>query len=392
MRSVLWLAVAALTLAGTLLRAGEGTWVWRADIGAAGIVGGVPMEWEWIDVAQSAWLFEGNPRWLDREWGLMMGQNLIRFLPGAAVSLAGAWAGSAWNGALLLTWLCWLAACAGTHQLYLKIAGEGERAGAAISALLTAASPGFSAFAGNIDAHQFGYAAAPLALLALPRWGTAAGAAVFLANATLELGAPLLAMVWLYHVPREAWGRRWSRAARRALYVTAVFLGLQAAWWGLAHVVTLGQVVTYNEGLALVADKVTGEGLDTAPLDLARRTLAATANAFGGPAVIGGLAGLAFLPRRGRLWVALWTGLVLGVAILTRGHPRIIFLAFPAVYVAAAACVDGVGMWLARWVPAAGARVLVRYAVALFAVGWALRFGFGDVLGDLSLVRAWWHR
>ena len=387
--------MATLTLLGTVLRAGEGTWVWRAGTGAAGVVAGRPMEWEWIDVAQSAWFFEGNPRWLDREWGLMMGQNLIRFVPGVLVSLAGVWTGGAWSGALALTWLAWIAACVGVHALYLHVVGGSDRFGAALAALLTAASPGFSAFAGNIDAHQFGYAAAPLALLSLVarrRW-VSAGLVLFLANATLELAPPLLAMVWLYHVPGALVdGSEAARARLRdAARITLEFAALQTAWWAMAHVITLGQIVSYNEGLALVTATLNSTARDATPLDLAGRTALLFPASFGVAPVAAGALGLAFLRPSARVWAALWIAIIAGVALATRGHARIVFLAFPALYIAAAAAFSDLARQIGGRLPAPEGAVIGRAATAFAALALALRVGYGDLLGDLSMVRSWWR-
>lgn len=363
------------------------------------------MEWEWIDVAQSAWFFEGNPRWLEREWGLMMGQNVIRFVPGVLVSIAGVWMGGAWNGALAMTWLLWLGACAAMHRLYLIHCSSEARRGAAVAALLTAASPGFSAFAGNIDAHQFGYAAAPLGLLALQRTVSYAGLVIFICNATLELAPPLLSMLWLHHMPLGllAWRGRPRNGLITPIRTTVEFVALQSCWWVLAHIGSTGRIVPYNEGLTLLASKLVGSGIDTTPVDLANRTALAIADSFGGVALVASAIGFGYLRPQARWWSALWFAVVVAGALATRGHARIVYLAFPAVYLAAAAGIDGAGRFVGSIVghllrPAvenpSRRRALSTATHAAFATGvlaLAFRLTFGDLLGDLSLARVWWR-
>ncbi|MDQ3699842.1 MAG: hypothetical protein M3442_02860 [Chloroflexota bacterium] len=450
---IYWLLIAVTIIGSGLPRLGHGTWVWRSGSSAAGVFGGVPMEWEWVDVAQSAWFAEGDPRWQGRLDPALKGQNALRFLPGLAVSWIGAWTGSAWRAAVLLTWLCWLSAAVamyGLGTLLLSDRQRGRRVGA-IAAALVALGPGFSAFFGNIDAHPFGYAAAPLALLALERARSCRGplgrlgpddrigaswllgGVLFLANATLELGPPLLAFMWLFYVVlhldlarlrsrgsenalRTVWsaegrlnavrsgaervdaGRRaggWRERTRWAATVSAAYLTLQASWWAIANVAALGNVQGYNEGLPMLQDALSqGWPSLQAVTGMGILTVGGVINIFTVPVAMLFLPGLLVLPRRVALWALLWVALVIAASLVTRNFARVHYLAFPGMYLAAAAAAERAGALIA--VPFRGAltpplRLLLQWSLPALLIYTVGRIVLADLAGDLTMVRHWWQ-
>jgi hypothetical protein len=435
-----WLLIAGTVVGTSLPRLSYGTWAWRAGSSSAFVYGGVAIEWEWVDVAQSAWFAEGDPRWEGRLSTSLKGQNVVRFVPGLAVSWLGVWTREAWRAAVLLTWACWLSAAAATYglcRLLLPDVARGRRVGA-IAAALVALGPGFSAFVGDVDAHPFGYAAAPLALLALERaWaGPAGGRAgdrlgapwllggvIFLANGSLELGPPLLAMVWILYVVSDSGlsAGRLRERARWAAGVSATYIGLQAGWWAIANVAALGTVQGYNEGLPLILEswRALGRGLPDRQVvtGIGFLTADGLVREFTPPVAWLFLPGLAVLPRRSALWAILWVALVVAASLATRNFGRVHYLAHPAVYVASAAAAERLGellagliLWSASRSPRPGqahqgipgrlARVTrrgrvriasaVRWAVPallLYAVG---RTVLADLAGDLTMVHQWW--
>ena len=434
--TIYWLVIGATIVGTSLPRLSHGSWVWRTGSTAAGVYGGVALEWEWVDVAQSAWFAEGDPRWGGRLTSSLKGQNALRFVPGLAVSWLGTWTRHAWPAAVLATVLCWLAAAWAMFRLGRRLLPDparGRRVGAD-GAALVALSPGFGAFIGNVDAHPFGYAAAALSLLALEvawaarRRGESGdrlgapwliGAVIFLANGSLELGPVLLAMVWLFYVaapsvfgaPDGAGGLAASRAgAGWALVVTVTYHALQGGWWLVAAVASLGTVGGYNEGLPLLLRALRGVG--SAPVvgsevtGIGLLTAGGLVNIFTLPVVALAVPGLLVLPRRSALWAVLWVGLVVAASLVTRNFGRVHYLAYPGVYLAAGAAVEWIGALVAGWAtvgqvaarrPSAGSGWLRRVTASalrwvvpswlLYTVGRAV---LGDLGGDLTMARHWW--
>ena len=137
--------------------------------------------------------------------------------PGLAISVMAAWLRDAWWAALFLTWVLWLATAWGVRALVvqslrslLRVQGAGALAGMVVSGVFVVTSPGFLAFVGSIDAHQFGYAGAVLGVLLVTLSGTKpkatwssdivmpfpiiVGLGLFLCDGTMQLGVPLLCL------------------------------------------------------------------------------------------------------------------------------------------------------------------------------------------------------
>jgi hypothetical protein len=421
-RSVLVAAsVALIVVVSVVTRAGAGTWSWRADGGAA-IFDGVPMHWEWIDVADPAWFLERDTRWTERSYNLLS-DRLSRFVAPLSITIAGAWIGNAWRAAVALTLACWLVAAVATYQLAHRLVGQHARGRrvAEVAAVLVALSPGFSAYVGNIEARPFAYAAVPLALLSLERawqhrlaaigptphtrFGTdlsshpvVVGAALFLANGTLEIGPPLLLLLYLFYVlPALSFGWTYLRKqARWAGEITLSYVVLSGTWWALSRVAALGRVGMSEDNDAWHKLLKTVTAGDFTIWDLTARLWNIEVNmfpAFTGPVLLLLVPGLFFLPRRVAMWAIAWIGIVVASIVLTRYYPRTIYLAYPAMYVAAAAAVEGAGHGsVTRGLPGAPALARAVVSIAPLAV-LVLLVGarvFADLSGDLSLARLWW--
>src|SRR5205814_2939164 len=136
-----------------------GNWAWQAGSLGARLFDGVPMVWEWLDVANGAWFLQSDPRWTTATYPLRTDQ-VIRFVPDVVIAILGGWTGSAYRAAIVATWVCWVAAAIYLYLLGRRlVGGRGHRTGC-IAALLVALSPGFSAYVRNVEARPFAYLAA----------------------------------------------------------------------------------------------------------------------------------------------------------------------------------------------------------------------------------------
>jgi hypothetical protein len=415
------LVVTGLIVVGGLTRTGYGLWAWRASAQGARLFEGIPIVWEWLDVANGVWFLESDPRWTAAHYALRTDQ-IIRFVPDVFIALLGAWTGSALGAAIVATWLCWFAAAAATYALCRALLpAHGHRAGC-IASILVALSPGFTAYMGNVEARPFAYAAAALALLALEcvrrwRFAIAAGGSVsapdkrsapllvalllFLANATLELGPPLLAMLWLFYVLLDPGAARPPRICRVrwAALVTLGYVALDAGWLALAHVATFGRITvsTDNDAWYHVRNVLTSPTLDWQAVAARLWGLESDAvRTFTMPVMLLLLPGVLVLPRRALLWTAAWLGTIVVAILLTRVWPRTLYLAYPGVYVAAAAVIDCAGRQLAGWCPrwtgtgAAAWRRAAGWAPAVVLLAVVGGLVFADLRGDPTLPRVWW--
>jgi hypothetical protein len=436
------IATAAVLVVGAPRVFGR-TWVEQVNPVLVVELEGRDVEWEWIDVHQSMQLAEGDPRWPVRGGalgeGALLSQNGSRFVPGVALSLLRPWTGSLVSAANVATIGLWVAAALATAALCAAVLRPGRvgppgpaasTVAPAVAGALAVVSPGFAAFAGNIDAHQFGYAAAPLGLLLLERaritghaerstragrseidelpsgsrhsaerLGACIGCGVFVANATLELGPPLLLMVWLVYVlpvlrsglARAGWELRFAACA------VAAYACLHVAWWAVLHAATSGRIVAYNSWTTLIAETAgramaSGEVAANAVLDV----LHAAGPALTPPVLVAGAAGLALLPARARWWALAWTALIAGAVMLTRPLPRTLYLCYPAWYVAAGWGAAVAGERLSRWRPPASRRCaaterLVPWLPGIGLVLLTTAFTLADLAGGLFLARAWWR-
>ncbi len=421
---LLWLLAGLLIALQIAPRLGDGSWQNRLGIGSTVSFNGVPIHWEWLDVAQSALLAEGVSRWrapeeLDR-WGqrgvnLLSTQNASRFLPGPVVSWLALWTRDLWRAAVVATWLCWFVAVGAMYALCRALIADPERGRTIgiIAAGLVVFSPGFTAFANHIDTQSFGYAAAVVGLLALQRspvFGSEAlHAAVpsqairhvlaltlvlFIADATKNLGTPLLALLWLFYVGLDggASGLPLLSRVRRAALVTAGFIGLQACWWLVVHAVVLGQTYSQNDPWRHIAYAVSQAGGWQGLVGwVAAHNHAQIANLMDshtGLIVLLFLPGLVFLPRRAALWVLIWVVLIAVGMTITRNYPRTAYLAYPGMYLAAAAAAEGLGrLAVVRW--ELWQPRLTRWLLPMAIVGIKAWMVLGDLRGDLTQAQRW---
>ena len=421
---LLWLLAGLLIALQIAPRLGDGSWQNRLGIDAIVLFNGVPIHWEWTDVAQSALLAEGVGRWrapeeLDRSGrrgvGLLSTQNSSRFLPGPVVSWLALWTRDLWRAAVVATWLCWFVAVGAMYALCRALIADPERGRITgiIAAGLVVFSTGFTALANHVDIQSFGYAAAVVGLLAMQRSAVfspssphavahsqvfrhvlALTLVLFVADATKNLGPPLLAFLWLYYVGLDggASGLPLISRVRRAALVTAGFIGLQACWWLVVHAVVLGQIYSHNFPWQLMADAGFGAGgWQRLPGWVAAHNHAQIANlndSHTGLVVLLSLPGLVFLPRRAALWVLIWVVLIAVGMTVTRSYPRTAYFAYPGLYLAAAAAAEGLGRLAAvrweLWQPRLTRWLLPVAIVALKA--WVV---LGDLRGDLTQAQRW---
>ena len=408
---LLWLLAGLVIALQIAPRLGDGSWM--PGGGDTVLPNGVRVHFEWVDIAQSALLAEGDKRWRIRggDDGLLFTQNASRFLPGPVVSWLMLWTRDLWRAAVVATWLCWFLAVGAMYALCRALIADPERGRAIgiIAAGLVVFSPGFTAFANHIDTQSFGYAAAVVGPLAMQRSSVfgrnslrasdpgkvfrhvlAITLALFIADATKNLGPPLLVLLWLFYVGLDgrASGLPLISRVRRAALVTAGFIGLQACWWLVVQAVALGRVASHNQPSRLIADFVARAGDWQWLVSHAQALVEDITAAHAAPMAFLFVPGLVFLPRRAALWVLIWVVIVaLGIAV-TRSVPRAAYFAYPGMYLAAAAAAEGLGrlatvrweLWQAR---------LIRWLIPVSVVGIKAWMVLGDLRGDLTQAQRW---
>ena len=414
---LLWLLAGLVIALQIAPRLDEGSWQSRTGGGRTVLLNGVRVHWEWIDVAQSALLAEGDERWRIRggDGGFLLSQNASRFLPGTVVSWLALWTRDLWRAAVVSTWLCWFVAVGTMYALCRVLIADPDRGQVIgiIAAGLVVFSPGFTAFANHVDTQSFGYAAAAVALLAMQRSSVfgrnslrasdpgqvfrhvlALTLVLFIADATKNLGPPLLALLWLFYVGLDGGGSGLPlpSRARRAALVTAGFIGLQACYWLVVHAVVVGQVYSHNDPWQLMAEATANAGgwqrlvgwlVTYIPAQIANLTDAHT-----GLVAFLFLPGLVFLPRRAALWALIWVVIIaLGITV-TRNVPRAAYFAYPGIYLAAAAAAEGLGRFAVvrweQWQPR-----LTRWLIPVAVVGINAWVVLGDLRGDLTQAQRW---
>ena len=434
---------------------------------------GFLVEWEWIDVLQTVLVAEGSEHWGERSRAHVGGparlsQNGSRFLPGVLIALLLPWVGGIVLASNVWTLVCWVVSVFATAALCTSVlrhtticTADRHRAGQ-VAGALAVVSPGFHHYAGQVDPHPFGYAAAPLAMLLLDRavfpavnhvkehlgrpvanqeshrrsaigsstgastalalahtWSSAAvwyvALVFFVANATLEIGPPLLVLLVVVYAAygwllRDA---RWREAAVLAVGVPCAYLALQVLWWGLLGIVTEGRIATYNSWGLMVAQSLgLAEGRQDTLLDVVLRAVIQGVITPTPPVFLLGLVGLVVAPPRVRVWALVWILTVTGGAAVSRMFPRTLYLAYPAWYVLGAWAAVWCGQWLSRTFSSQGdgyahridlteeqptrrdsTRVLVlRWLPAGGLVAAAAGLVLSDLAGHLAFATAWWRQ
>ena len=384
-------------------------------------VGGRTLEWEWIDVGQSALVLEGNARCCASR--AFTDQNAARMVPGLGVSIVSAWLRDAWWASLCLTVILWLL----VTWLVAFLVREATRSEAArlggvpslvTGCLLAMTSPGFFAFVGNIDAHQFGYAGAVFGIALVTRPMVSIGTTLFgsrvpvpvvsapvlialglvVCDGTLQLGVPLLALLWVVSFGElMVNGLRGGQSVGRSLVLTTgVYVAVQLGWVLVSRASGSGYLLRHNEASTYIRSFIEN-GLVLTAFELSGRIHVAgqaLIDVFG--SVLLGIAAVGWLvaPWRVKLWSATWVALIVGATLMTRLAPRTIYLVFPSVYVLAGVAVA----WsfdVARRILGSGwwrgcvAELVVGGATAwLLVPTLLLRLGF--LWGDLRVSALWW--
>lgn len=375
----------------------------------------MPVEWEWRDAAQTTMFFEGDPAWRNRGGGHLTDQNAARTVAPVFISVAGKWLHDAWVAGVFVAWLSWCACM----WAVVELVRQGRRAlksevggwasvGAAM--VLVGTSTGYLGNVGDIDAHVVGYAGCALGIFMLikyvkladtpnrnGRWPALVGLGIFLAEGSLQLGAPMLAF-WALLVGREMIradrSLRWEVLASvpRALIVCGLFV---VCWAIIARVGSDGSFEVHNEAFARAREAMSDPlalmstfpfkalGMFGQVLDLFRWWLVAAA-----------ILGWVMASWEVRYWTACWFALVIGATVLTRYTPSTVFLVFPAIYVLAATAAGRLADIVAIVVPGGmfgsyrGAIVSGMSALAVSLVPALAQLGF--LWGDYTMPAVWW--
>lgn len=419
-RALIWIAV-GMWLVWIVGAVSTRPFVARTGGSSATSVGGRILEWEWIDVGQSALTLEGNVGCCTTR--TLTDQNAARMVPGLGVSIVSAWLRDSWWAALVLTGAAWLVVTwlvallvqAASHSEGTSLRGA---LGAMTSCALAMTSPGFLAFVGNIDAHQFGYLGAMVGISVVTKpFGLAAAPipdsrtlvpvvsppvlvalGLFVCDGTLQLGMPLLALLWVVAVGETvAGGLRGARASGRYLTMTtSVYLVLQLGWALVSRAAGPGFLLPHNEASTYIRSLL-DVGLVPTAFELSGRIQVAgqaIIDVFGSALLGIAALGWVVVPWRVKVWSGTWVALIVGATLVTRLAPRTIYLVFPSVYVLAGVAVAwslevvrrilGSGWWRERV-----AAVAVGGATAwLLVPTLLLRLGF--LWGDLRVSALWW--
>ena len=414
---VFWVGFAGLLTALCLLTASD-PWVARTGGTSARVIAGRALEWEWIDVGQSALFLEGNQGCCNER--TLTDQNAARMTPGLAVSVMASWLRDAWWAALFLTWVLWLATAWGVRALVsqslgspLRVEVVGASAGMVVSGVFVVTSPGFLAFVGSIDAHQFGYAGAVLGVLLVTLSGTnpkatwssdiaipfpiIVGLGLFLCDGTMQLGVPLLCLSWV--LAFYDWigsGRRGFRSLLlRSGSATLTYAVAQGVWAIVARAGSPGFLLRHNEASGYLQEVLAG-GIASFFEISGRLHVAglALSDVFGETLIALAIVGWLVAPMRVKVWTGMWVALIVGATLVTRLAPRTIYMVFPAVYVLAGlsfARMMDLLTWMAgtvRWRQVAAGTMGAIVTVWMVAPVVVARLGF--LWGDLRVSALWW--
>lgn len=377
---------------------------------------GMPVEWEWLDAAQTANFFEGEPSWRIRGSGYLTDQNAARTIAPVFVSIVGKWVHDAWLAAVICTYFVWCACTWAIVKLtresgWIGASVSGQAAAGIASVVLSTTATGFLGNVGDIDAHVFGYAAVALGLLLFmvcvgrpshsPGIGrvppTLVGFAIFIFDGTLQLGVPLVGFasglllwrgVWLPQADRRQELLRFGKSL-------VVFVGLAVVWLVVARIGSDGVLDVHNEAFSRVWEALgdpTGF-LFTFPLnavgalwialDLFRWWLV-------GAAVVGWFAASA----ETKAWTLGWIGLVVLATVLTRSTASTVYVMFPAVYVLASICAGLIADRIVLLLPMRVADGRVEFfavAVGVSSVSIVpavMQLSF--LWGDYTMPTVWW--
>ncbi|HXI19121.1 MAG TPA: hypothetical protein VNM48_22375 [Chloroflexota bacterium] len=362
------------------------------------------VEWEWAHVGRIAQLLEAQVT----PFREVNTQDLYRLAGPFLMALIRPPGVGAYDAALVATMIGWLAAA---WSLFL-IGRRVRSASAGIAAAALAGSgTGYVAFIGNVDAHQFGYAAVTVwlglavaggAFGALPfsrGWSreVGLGLALCLAGYAMEVAYPLLLFTWLYYGGKGVLAGAWRPTLGRLGVVTLSFAVPYFGFRLVAEQLLFEQVVAFNEPFDRLAGRLTvisTVGVVPWLRSLVEDTLDRWPALFPLPVTLLALVGAFAVPRRWLLWCVLSTGTIFFAVLVVKPAFRDLFLAAPGVYVLAACGAD----WLAtgftrRVLPRGGQRAaLLQLTVTLALIAPAVALINADLWGDYWLPYMWHGR
>jgi len=380
-------AIVATWLAFLTIYTSRQPWVALTGGNSAVTVNGYTLEWEWIDVGQSALFIEGNP-WFQVRGGAglsngsLTDQNAARMTPALVVSILGVFFRSAWLACLFATWVAWLLTWYVIDRLTTCVVGDEAsspssadlRTARAVSAILVCTSPGFLAFVGNIDIHQFGYLSAPIGLLAMhetlarigviksyntitpkqftPRFGVLISLALFLVDGVMQLGIPLLASLILTMIAARPW--KSLRGQLTAVsYIFGGYASLLAVWAVIARAGSGGSLSVHNEARTRFLSALSNPPLEWFQIvGQALLTVQTIFDVYTPVHVIMGISGLLVCRKRGGSLILIYILVIMLAVNFTRLHPRTMYLTFPGIYIGIASWAVLLSRFANRWMPA----------------------------------------
>ena len=398
-------------------------WVALTGGNSAATVNGYTLEWEWIDVGQSALFIEGNP-WFHVRGGAgalsgsLTDQNAARMTPALVVSILGAFFHWAWLACLVATWVAWMLTWQVMDRLTIYVvnctAGSasptGLQSARTVTTILVCTSPGFLAFAGNIDIHQFGYLSAPVGLLAIreticrldtkdpenisgnrhftPRFGALIALTLFLVDGVMQLAIPLLAVLILTILAIKPW------KLFRAHVITigpmfAGYVALLVIWAVIARAGSNGTLVAHNEARARFIAALSNPPLEWFQIiGQVLLTCQSIFDVYSMPHVIIGMIGLLMCWRRGGGLLFIYVIIIMSAVNFTLLHPRTIYLTFPGIYIGIAAWAIVFDRLANRWMPAA---VNICFTVVIGCLPLVLN-SLKFINNNLQTSQLWWPK
>ncbi len=395
----------ALVLAQLTVHQDEGSWVAKGALYDTAQLEGHFVEWEWIHVGQTVSLVDGTSRLPES----ISSQNMYRFAGPWLIAILRRPLPGLYPAAVGAAVLVWLGATWAIYALGRLAAGTPA---AMAGAVLVSSGAGFIAFLGNVDAHPYGYAAVAIWLAVVECLGALtthepvavawpkvlfAGLLLCAAGYAMEIALPLLVFAWGFYGCAGIWKRHLATTLARLALMTTAFLMPYLGFRLLVERLLALHVVPFNEPLGYVRQHLhtihyAGLGIwSTGQLaNLSNRWLAAF------PPVVSLLAvvGAGVMPPRWRLWAATLLGVFVVALMLSKPLVRDLYLAYPAVYLLAAAGAGRIAQAVAGWCAPAGnpiTRARIRYVVLGALVTLVVVTVNADLWGNYSLPVLWFR-
>ena len=377
---------------------------------------GMPVEWEWVDLAQTTLFLEGDVRWRNRGGGYLTDQNSSRVTGALFVSVLSKWLLDAWVASVVMTWAAWCACVWSVVALvrrssWIGITEIGRCASVMTALVLTVTASGFLGFVGDIDVHVVGYAGAAMGILLVLCWTGGSsihrdrpyvrpevvGVSLFLLDGTLQLGLPLSALVCCMFVYHMLFGPSSGRlvSVSKASRMFSSFSVCWFLWWLLARIGSDGQFEFHNEAIArsrealsdLIALGNTLTGKVTGVLGIAL-------SLFEWWMIVPAVLGWIVADWETRFWTFAWFGLIVGATLLTRYTASTVYLVFPSLYVLASIGAGAIAELGRRVVPRSRE---AGYVNVLISIGSASLVSLvpavsqlAFIWGDYTMPAVWW--